>query len=1044
VQLVDRGVRILLGLAAAAVVATALAFEEADRIGRQFPGADGQILSITELIGPRSLWLTSVWSSWDGSGLPVPAGAIEAHVGTDWFFLLAYGALLGIAIVRSLNGGLRVAAACVLGALVVVDVAENLLLLGVARELTAATATTGAFPVALGTFLGVVEIVKFLVLAALVVLLLIARAFRRGLLDVLRRAARAAYAQRLSLVVTVLFVALTLLPPWHELLEQLPEVVRTWFDGEWRLGHIAAAASTVGFFAIVTLVLGRKRSDLYWEVYVLGFGSGGAKRRFGRVDESTSVRLARRTWPGPLRYAIWASPVPLVLAGAAFVSAQGGQVDIGRTGLFVGLVAGLVGLSFGLEWYVRAREAAGADGLGRAVGGTPAERRAFARDVVRAGDILAGLVIAAALLGVARSLTTPVLVQAAGFTQTPGPVVAVIALVATAGIVLAASASLPIPPAVSAPTESTDPVDSAEEPLMAQLRAELSPVEVQRTPTPTGWAVTVLAAIASLVFLGYLVVWPIETGRALGVVAVAAGALGSLTALIGMAALFFRHRRPLALSELLGLRSDPVILLLVVIPILVAQVAGAPQLHPVDRTTTVVDADERLDLEVALTAWRDDMIEAGCVRDGMVPLVLVAAQGGGIRAAVWTDAVVAQFLEAGECAARSVFLSSGVSGGAVGLAVAVTLGDDSDATDLQRAVAALSGAETLPAATAGLLVGDPFASLTGLRIASAEADSALPARWRDRAALIEDSWRAGDSTLGAAWDPEPGPATGYVVLNSTDILSGCRVAVSQLDLGDGSSGSTVERRSPMPRCDQGQEGPPVTIDLLELYDDQHCDFAADWATAAMLAARFPVVTPGGVVDFASICPLPRPEQPRLHLVDGGYAENSGVGFVADVAPRIGEAVRSFNSAAGDGPVVVPYVVYIQNSPGADLLPPRQEVVGELVVPIEGFGTRENQNTAATWLQRAISGLGEICPELPIGGTPCATGVELPDADARVVVAGIPTRPSAVVPLGWALAPTTLDRLFVLAGEQARCLDAPEWSEYACLGELMAALPDDPR
>ena len=69
-QFVDRVARFLLGLAAAAVVATALAFEEADRIGRQFPGADGQILSITEMIGPRSLWLTSVWSSWDGSSRP--------------------------------------------------------------------------------------------------------------------------------------------------------------------------------------------------------------------------------------------------------------------------------------------------------------------------------------------------------------------------------------------------------------------------------------------------------------------------------------------------------------------------------------------------------------------------------------------------------------------------------------------------------------------------------------------------------------------------------------------------------------------------------------------------------------------------------------------------------------------------------------------------------------------------------------------------------------------------------------------------------------
>jgi hypothetical protein len=1022
VDIVRVAVRVLLAFAVATTVISMLAFEEADRIGRQFLAADGQVLSISDMIGPKAWSLAGTWSAWDGSSLPTPAGAVVAHVGIDWFFIAAYLVLAGVAVIRWLDGGMRIAAAAVLAGLLLVDVAENSLLLAAADALDAAASAGGAFPVELALFLGAVEIVKTLLVAAFALFLILRAPFRRAAIDVVRRATLAVYAQRLSLVVVALFAAMTLLPPWHELLEQLPEVVRDWFDGTGEPGHAVAAVVTVLLFALVALVIGRARAGLTWELHVLGYGSGGTRRRFERVDATTPTRQVRRSWPGWLRYALWASPIPLVVVGAVVVATLGGAVDVARATVLVVLVGSLVGLSLGLEHYLRRRELDPArPPLGRRVTGTRDERRRFARDVTRAGDLLAGLAVSAGLLGVARSVSTPILVTAAeGTTPGAAPILAVVGLVALAGGVIAGAASLPI--------------------------------GIPRAPGRPVFLVAAIAALGSLVFLGSLVLQPLPVGRALGVVAVAAGSLGALTALVGAVSLVLRQRRPLALFEFLGLRSDPLILLLIVLPIAVAQIAGAPQLHPVDRTVTVGAAD-RPGLDEALEVWVDGMVAADCVDDdGHVPLVLIATQGGGVRAAVWTDAVLAQFVDAGDCAARSVFLSSGVSGGAVGLAVATTL-DDPDPEALEAAVADLSRSGTLPAAVAGLIVSDPLASLTGVRVSTAEPGG--EPRWRDRAALIEDSWRSGDSVLDAPWDAEPGAPTGYVVLNSTDILSGCRVSVSQLDLGDGDTGSTVTGEPAVPRCDQGQEGPPLTLDLLELYADQGCDFGADWATAAMLAARFPVVTPGGVVDFATTCPAPAdsdgvvPAQPRLHLVDGGYAENSGIGLLADLAPRLGELIRRHNSTPVEGgaPVIVPYVVYIQNSPGADLFPARQDVVGELVVPLEAFGTRGHQNSAATWLQRAIGGLGEVCPvddAVPVEDSglvaPCAGAAGIPSSSDRVVLAAIPTRPSAVVPLGWALAPSTLADLFVIAENEAASCRSPQWSEYSCLAELVTVLP----
>lgn len=291
-------VRVLLAFAVATTVVSMLAFEEADRIGRQFLAGDGQVLSISDMIGPKAWSLASTWSAWDGSSLPTPAGAVVAHVGVDWFFIGAYLVFAVVALTRWLEGGMRIAAAAVLTALLLVDVTENSLLLAAADALDAAAAPGGAFPVELALFLGAVEIVKTLLVATFALFLILRAPFRRAAIDVVRRSALAVYAQRLSLVVVALFAAMTLLPPWHELLEQLPEVVRDWFDGVGEPGHAVAAVVTVLLFALVALVIGRARAGLTWELHVLGYGSGGTRRRFEPVDATTPTRQVRRSWPG--------------------------------------------------------------------------------------------------------------------------------------------------------------------------------------------------------------------------------------------------------------------------------------------------------------------------------------------------------------------------------------------------------------------------------------------------------------------------------------------------------------------------------------------------------------------------------------------------------------------------------------------------------------------------------------------------------------------------------------------------------------------------
>ena len=96
-------------------------------------------------------------------------------------------------------------------------------------------------------------------------------------------------------------------------------------------------------------------------------------------------------------------------------------------------------------------------------------------------------------------------------------------------------------------------------------------------------------------------------------------------------------------------------------------------------------------------------------------MLLVAAEGGGIRAAYWT----VRGLEAmGEytCAGRSVLFSAGASGGSVGLTVARFSGTATDPgiTRAVEAIQQMAGPGTLSEAADGTFIRDTFYGATGV------------------------------------------------------------------------------------------------------------------------------------------------------------------------------------------------------------------------------------------------------------------------------------------------------------------------------------------
>ena len=132
--------------------------------------------------------------------------------------------------------------------------------------------------------------------------------------------------------------------------------------------------------------------------------------------------------------------------------------------------------------------------------------------------------------------------------------------------------------------------------------------------------------------------------------------------------------------------------------------------------------------------------------------------------------------------------------------------------------------------------------------------------WTDRARYLERAlaraWQAetgreiGDMKFQRVWHGPQGDVPALMLL-TTHVETGRRMAVSYFRLpgGPDEPGRLSTLTELMPRADV-----PLT-------------------TAAVLSARFPLVTPAGTLPGV---------RPRNHYVDGGYFENSGLTTILDV------------------------------------------------------------------------------------------------------------------------------------------------------------------
>ncbi|TYO61383.1 hypothetical protein FXV83_38370 [Bradyrhizobium hipponense] len=346
-------------------------------------------------------------------------------------------------------------------------------------------------------------------------------------------------------------------------------------------------------------------------------------------------------------------------------------------------------------------------------------------------------------------------------------------------------------------------------------------------------------------------------------------------------------------------------------------------------------------LEDAIDRWK---VVNGCI-DPLAKCtprpLLVAAEGGASRAAFFTATVLGALIDATDLnnsavdMRRSLFALSGVSGGAVGLAtVRTALAESSDrhppcrhidplwfganeghknparnpAESWRACLQLLTSGDYLIPAVVGLVWRDPFGLVAP----------------HDRAVLLEQSIERhynyvvhGTRSPCQGREDErglchpfgylsqgPGHWLPLLLLNATSMDTGRPTLISDIQTGISSANCnrlfiSVQNLFEMYATNPFAKEEPAA-DAVAACKNEGLEKAHDvrLSTAAVLSARFPVISPAGVLRF-------RNEFRDLetdHIVDGGYYDNSGLDTLTRLVPFLQK--RGLN----------PLVLYLTNEP----------------------------------------------------------------------------------------------------------------------------------
>lgn len=365
------------------------------------------------------------------------------------------------------------------------------------------------------------------------------------------------------------------------------------------------------------------------------------------------------------------------------------------------------------------------------------------------------------------------------------------------------------------------------------------------------------------------------------------------------------------------------------------------------------------DLAGYYRAWRDDLL-ASATGD-TVPVYVVSAEGGGIRAAYWTAHVLSALQDRSKGRfSRHVFAISGVSGGSVGASLFASQVASPDTTTHVARAKAMLERDALSPILASFVFPDMFQRLIPYPVFHDRAE-ALETTW-------EKAWRdAGNeddrfaAPMDSLWQGDPFSVP-LLFLNSTVVESGDRIIVHPLEM-------TIEGFQRTFR--QADDARHVIDEPLRL------------STAAHMSARFTYVSPAGSID--------RRDEPgkSIRVVDGGYFENSG-------AVTAEEILDTMLAEEGADSRIQFILLHISNDPH----------------PVRGETREEKRQERRIFLNEALSPMRALLNARSARGFQAREHLwqEFERATGREVVHFDLFEDRVELPLGWLLSTETFEEM----------------------------------
>jgi hypothetical protein len=398
------------------------------------------------------------------------------------------------------------------------------------------------------------------------------------------------------------------------------------------------------------------------------------------------------------------------------------------------------------------------------------------------------------------------------------------------------------------------------------------------------------------------------------------------------------------------------------------------------RTLDFQQPAQRADLAQHLRTWMARN-EAKLAGGKTIPLYVVNAEGGGIRAAYWTVTVLGEIQNRNPCFAEHLFSLSGVSGGSLGASVFVALLAHARETgnapacgtrpagrsfDIKSSAQAVLGEDFLSPVVAGMLYPDLVQRVLFFPVARFDRAATLERAWELAWARHVGGRNRLSEPLDRLWEDQA-HWTPALFLNATWVETGKRIIASNVRVA-----AAADSESFVDSEDAQAFFFPRSLPL---------------STAAHMSARFTYVSPAGT--------LVKDGRPHGRVVDGGYFENSGATTTLEVL----QAIDQLAAEDARWEKVQPFVIHISNEPveaqfGADslsgapghpLIAPRQ-LLNEALSPL--WTLLNTRNARGLYARETV--MWHAGPQNFLHFGLC--------------------RRSSNVPLGWVLSQSTRDRM----------------------------------